>query len=250
MTFTRILILFLLATMPLSLAKAQSIFENPKNLKVLPEDIPPERLREIMRNFSFAMGERCTYCHVSVQEDDGGRMVFDADDKQTKLIAREMIKMLGGINRDINALGRGDDHQYTQVICATCHRGQANPFMIEQVMSEQIATGGTDAAKAKYNELKERYYGGHTYDFTGFTMAEYANRLILEGNLDAALDMAMFSREIDPKDTYTHQMVGTVYMKQEKYPQAIEAYQASLAVDPDQDFVKGLIENAKKAMEQ
>ena len=70
--------------MPFSLAQAQSPFENPKNLKVFPQDIPPDQLRSIMRNFSFALDQRCTYCHVREVTDDGGRMVFDEDDKDTK----------------------------------------------------------------------------------------------------------------------------------------------------------------------
>lgn len=250
MKLINLIVIVLLSSIPLHVSQAQSPFENPKNLTVLPEDIPAGQLRQIMRSFSFAMGERCTYCHVREVTDDGGRMVFDADDKDTKRVAREMIKMMGGINRDISALNRGDDHQYTQVICTTCHRGQANPFLIEQVMSEQIAEGGTDAAKAKYNELKEKYYGGHTYDFTGFTMAEYANRLILEDKLDAALDMALFSRQIDASDSYTHTMIGNVYMSQKNYPEAIKAFEGSLAVDPDQDGVKSQIEAAQKAMEE
>ncbi len=235
---------------PLFTAQAQNPFEEPKNLQVLPETVKGDQLRQLMRNFSFATGERCTYCHVQVEDENGARMDFESDDMETKKIAREMMKMMGGINRDIRALNRGDDHQYTRVVCTTCHRGQANPFLIEQVMDSQIAEAGTDAAKAKYLELKERYYGGHTYDFTGFTLAEYANSLINGGNIEDALEMAKFSVAEYPKEAYAHQILGNVYMQQENYAAAIAAFEGSLAVNPDQGFVKGLIEQAKEAMEQ
>ena len=231
-------------------SNAQNPFENPKNLEVLPEDIPAERLRQIMRGFSFALGEQCSYCHDRVETDEGASMVWDTDNKDMKRVAREMMKLSGSINRDIAALNRGDDHQYTRVVCTTCHRGQANPFLIEQVMSEQIAEGGVEAARAKYADLKSKYYGGHTYDFTGFTLAEYANSLINANSLDNALDMAKFSVEQYPTETYAHTILGNVYMAQKNYAEAISAYEGSLALNPDQDGVINQIENAKKAMEE
>ncbi|MBT5072552.1 MAG: c-type cytochrome [Kordiimonadaceae bacterium] len=231
------------------IANAQSPFENPENLQILPKDIPPERLRAIMRNFSFALDVRCTHCHLRVEEDGEGRMVFDSDEKETKKIAREMMKMSGGINRDIRALNRGDDHQYTRVQCTTCHHGQENPFLIQSVMDGEIATGGVEAAKAKYAELKEKYYGGHTYDFSGFTLSEYANSLMEKGNMDQALDIALYSQQSNPKTPYAHTMVGNIYMAQEDYANAAKAYEASLKVDPEQGFIQDQLDKAKAAMQ-
>lgn len=239
----------LLISTPFTVANAQSPFENPENLQILPKDIPPERLRGIMRSFSFALGVRCTHCHLRVQEGDSGRMIFPSDEKETKKIAREMLKMTGGINRDIMALGRGDDHQYTRVMCTTCHRGQANPFLIEMVMDNEIATGGTNAAKAKYAELKEEYYGGHTYDFSGFTLSEYANSLMEKGEMDQAIDIALYSQQSNPNTPYAHTMVGNIYMAMENYSAAVTAYEASLKVDPDQGFIQEQLDKAKAAME-
>jgi hypothetical protein len=50
--------------LPLFTAQAQNPFAEPKNLQVLPETIKGDQLRQIMRNFSFATGERCTYSHL------------------------------------------------------------------------------------------------------------------------------------------------------------------------------------------
>ncbi|HPF48021.1 MAG: c-type cytochrome [Alphaproteobacteria bacterium] len=248
MSIARLLFLIAVSCVPLSFASAQNPFENPKNLTVLPKDISPERLRDIMRGFTFATGERCSYCHVRVEDEKGAHMDFESDDKETKAVTREMMKMVGSINQNIRSLDRGADHHFTRVMCTTCHRGQANPMLIEQVMDEQIADGGTAAAKAKYNELKDKYYGKGTFDFSGFTMAEYANSLLEENKFDAALDMAMFSREIAPGDSYTHTMVGNVYMKEKKYADAIKAYEAALAISPDEGSLKRQIDVAKKAM--
>ncbi len=250
MNLLKFLAMFVLLASLNSVANAQNPFEDPKNLEVLPKDISSGQLRQIMRGFSFALGERCTYCHERIEDENGSHMAFDSDKMETKTIAREMMKLSGRINRDIAALDRGEDHKYTQVVCTTCHRGQANPFLIEQVMKEQIAEGGTELAKSKYLELKEKYYGGHTYDFTGFTLAEYANSLADSGALDNALEMAKFSVGQYPNETYAYTILGNVYLARKNYTAAITAYEGSLAINPDQDGVKQQIERAKEAMEE
>ncbi len=116
-------------------------------------------------------------------------------------------------------------------------------------MNNEIAGGGTAAAQAKYLELKEQYYGSHTYDFTGFTLAEYANRLINSNDIDNALEMAKFGTEQYPHEAYAHTILGDVYMRQQDYTNAIAAYESSLAISPDQNGVIRNIERAREAME-
>ncbi len=225
-----------------------SPFENPQNLQVLPKDISPDQLRGIMRNFAFALGVRCTHCHDSKQDEDGFSMVFETETKETKRIAREMLKMTGGINRDIAALNRGADHKYTRVMCTTCHRGQENPFLIQTVLDNEIEKADASTALNKYSELKDKYYGGHTYDFSGFTLSEYANSLINKGKIDDALEIALYSQTANPNTAYAHTIVGNIYMEKKQYPEAIEAFESSLTLDPDQNGVKHRVEQAKAAL--
>lgn len=243
----RCLLLLSALLVPMSMVQAQNPFAEPKNLQVLPDTVKGDQLRQIMRRFSFAMGEQCSYCHARAA--DGQGLDFESDANDKKRVTREMIKLVGHVRQVSAGLYPEDpDHQPTAFVCTTCHRGQANPFLIEQVMNEQIADGGTAAAQAKYLELKERYYGSHTYDFTGFTLAEYANRLINSNDLDNALEMAKFSASQYPDEAYAHTILGNVYMSQENYTEAIRAFEASLAVDPDQNGVKNQIESAKEAI--
>jgi photosynthetic reaction center cytochrome c subunit len=74
-----------------------------------------------MQQINVQLGTACTFCHV--QKD--GRNDFPAEDKQHKLIAREMMRMVQTINQQagMSAVSR-------QVDCWTCHRGSpaiANP---------------------------------------------------------------------------------------------------------------------------
>jgi len=113
----RILVVSLALVLSLSLfaqdkekKKGPSPFANPKNLKVLPS----EGLQPTMQFYRAALGVMCTYCHV--QGD------FASDDVRKKVIARNMIRMVGDIN---SRFPDGKAH----VSCYTCHRGEAEPKM-------------------------------------------------------------------------------------------------------------------------
>jgi hypothetical protein len=82
-----------------------------KNVQVL-TGVPADRWMNIMFAFKASLGVDCTFCHVKDQ--------WDKDDKQTKQIARKMIKMTRDINSQyVGGIGR--------VSCFTCHRGQQKP---------------------------------------------------------------------------------------------------------------------------
>lgn len=242
----KILFTILLATFIAPAAYAQNPFSEPKNLQVLPKTMKGDQLRQVMRRFSAAIGQGCAYCHDRVETDDGAHMVWDTDNNDKKRVTREMIKLVGHV-RQVSAglYPNNPDHKPTAVVCTTCHRGQANPFLIEEVMNNEIASGGTAAAQNKYLELKDQYYGSHTYDFTGFTLAEYANRLIIGGQNDNAIEMAKFGIKQFPKEPYAHEILGNAYMKTGNTAEAIKAYEASLALDPEQNGVKRALEAAK-----
>lgn len=91
----------------------------PKNLQVFPKDIAPRDLIAHMRTIAASLGVRCNFCHV--QGD------FSSDQKDTKLIARKMLRMVNSINQN-NFDGR------PEVSCYTCHRGAMKP--VSQVPPE------------------------------------------------------------------------------------------------------------------
>jgi hypothetical protein len=84
----------------------------PKNLKVLP---PGTNLIATMRGYTTALGQQCTFCHVSMSD-------FASDENPKKITARHMIEMV----KEINAkFPDGKEH----VSCYTCHRGANIPLM-------------------------------------------------------------------------------------------------------------------------
>jgi Photosynthetic reaction centre cytochrome C subunit len=88
--------------------------EPPKNLKVLPKDMPRQRLMGVMQGWTRALGVRCDHCHV----DDKA-----SDEKPVKDVARAMVKMMGGLRQNANEFL--PDNRIQKVSCWTCHRGSA-----------------------------------------------------------------------------------------------------------------------------
>jgi hypothetical protein len=82
-----------------------------KNLKIL-GDRPASSIIDSMNAFAFALGQNCQFCHVPNN--------FAADDKPEKEMARKMLTMAGGINKDYFG-GK------LVVRCFTCHQGNSHP---------------------------------------------------------------------------------------------------------------------------
>ncbi len=100
--------------------------EKPTNLKVLPADISEEELHNTMRLYSKALGVRCTYCHVGTPGDPKS-FDFAADTKESKLIARDMIRMTIDINEKYLAgIGKGN---FEKITCVSCHNGHEKPWI-------------------------------------------------------------------------------------------------------------------------
>jgi len=89
--------------------------EKYKNIKVL-TDVPADQLDLTMRYVSAAVGMNCTNCHVRDQAT--GVFSYEKDDIRTKQTAREMMKMVKGINAG---------NYGVTVSCATCHNGKNRP---------------------------------------------------------------------------------------------------------------------------
>ncbi len=105
--------------------------EKPTNLKVLPKNISGDELHTIMRGYAMALGVRCGFCHVSEQVEGQPKPRFDfaSDNKSEKKIARNMIKMVQGINENYIGKMIGGDHTFEQINCVTCHMGRKTPII-------------------------------------------------------------------------------------------------------------------------
>jgi photosynthetic reaction center cytochrome c subunit len=90
---------------------AQAPGQPPKNIQVL-KDVPPDQIMLTMQYIAASLGVQCNYCHVQGQN--------DSDDKETKEVAREMMKMVDKLNATFFD-GK------PRVSCASCHNGRAKP---------------------------------------------------------------------------------------------------------------------------
>ena len=211
-------------------------FANPRNLKVLPQDISPNDLRRTMVGFSGALNARCSFCHVV---DDALEMTdpdFSLDDKWTKQVAREMLKMVAEINSRLSKIDFSAQRQKIEVTCITCHRGQNRPILILSALEEARGEGGIDAVIAKYSELRERYFGNHTYDLRPSTLAGFARTVASEGDLDGSIKILDFANEKFPDEERVLFALARVHQQREENDQAIMFLRRLVQLFPDSSF--------------
>src|SRR5262245_3259830 len=141
-----------------------------KNLKVLPKDISTDELRATMGAFTRALGVRCDFCHANKPGEQ--HLDFALDDKAEKKTARIMMEMTHELNEKY--IGTLEDHSDPpiRVQCITCHHGIANPRQLADVLKLAYAHGGVDSTRARYNALRDRYYGRAVYDFGEVPLAD------------------------------------------------------------------------------
>lgn len=97
----------------------KTVEQTRKNIQVL-KGLPDSQLGTVMQYVATSLGRRCDFCHVNK---GGNNWVWESDDKEEKVTARSMMKMVLGINKD-NFRGN------TTVGCYTCHRGRNQPMGI------------------------------------------------------------------------------------------------------------------------
>jgi hypothetical protein len=107
---------------PVQAAAAEKTVEQvQKNIQVL-NGLPESQLIPVMNYIGSSLGVKCTFCHVNKD----GKWDFPSDEKPEKSKAREMIKMVQGINK-------GNFNANPAVGCFTCHRGMNEPVRVPQL---------------------------------------------------------------------------------------------------------------------
>jgi len=135
---------------PSALAQIPQTFTN---LQVLPKDIQRPQLVATMRGFAGALGVRCTHCHVGPDNLQG--MDFATDEKESKKVARTMLRMVRGINADVVGALPAADPPRQQVTCLTCHRRETKPPRpLPDVLLSTIHARGVPAAIEQYQKLR------------------------------------------------------------------------------------------------
>lgn len=209
------------------------VFANPENLKVLPKNISSRELSNTMKGFAMGLGVRCETCHVGEAGQPLATFDFSSDEKPMKQKARLMLQMVNDINNDlVPRLDEVEKASRVSVRCVTCHRGQAKPQMIEDVLDLKIAADGVDAAVAEYNSLRERFYGSHSYDFSEFVLPMYSQGLFGRGENDAAIAFAELNAEYFPNSYYTAFILGELHSAGGNAERAISSFERAIELNP------------------
>jgi tetratricopeptide (TPR) repeat protein len=235
--------------------------EPPKNLQVLPKDMPRNQVTAIMRQFAMALGVRCEHCHAEAPaaatpaaEPAGGRggrgggpqLDYALDDKETKKVAREMLKMVMDINgKYLPTTGRTVS-EFSRVTCETCHHGLAIPRTLRAALTEAVQAKGADSAIALYRALRLRYYGSAAYDFSEPSLNETGNQLgQVAEQRKAAIAILKLNLEFFPQSVPTLTNLANVSVADGDTAAAVDAINKALAIQPNNNQLRNLLQRIK-----
>ncbi|HEX6317094.1 MAG TPA: c-type cytochrome [Gemmatimonadaceae bacterium] len=235
--------------------------EPPKNLQVLPKDMTRGQVTAVMRQFAMALGVRCEHCHAEAPAaatadaapagGRGGRgggpnLDYALDDKETKKVAREMIRMVMDINgKYLPTTGRTIT-DFNRVTCETCHHGLAKPRTLRAAMTEAVQANGPDSAVALYRALRLRYFGSAAYDFSEQSLNETGNQL--GQNADsrkAAIAILKLNLEFFPQSVPTLQNLANVSVASGDTAAAIDALNKALAIQPQNNQLRNMLQRLR-----
>ena len=211
------------------------------NTKVIPHNTPVREVLGTMRGFTMALGVRCQFCHQGEEGQPLSTYDFPSDRKETKLIARQMMRMVAEIDRRVDTLpGRaaGDP----TVSCVTCHRGVSIPEPLPQLLADVAQANGADSAVRAYKALRQRYYGRDAYDFGENSLPAAAFRLAQASKFAEAMALLSLNEENFPGSSGTAVMRGNVQLLQGDTAAAIAAYQEAVRRDSTDREARGRLQ--------
>ncbi|MCH7776591.1 MAG: c-type cytochrome [Gemmatimonadetes bacterium] len=231
-TVFRTLLVAALAATPSSTAAQARIPDEFTNLRFLSEDIQKRELIGIMRGFTIQLGVgRCGFCHTVSDGLDQPDDDFASDEKATKRKARAMLQMVQDINQNHIAQLPARGEPNIEVTCVTCHAGRNRPTTLEQEVSWALADGGIEAMRARYAELRERYFGMGAYNFGTRTLEGIA-RSLQSDNPDAAMAVTEMNLEHYPESAQSWLTKGILHQAAGENEAAIAAFERSLELAP------------------
>lgn len=200
------------------------------NTQVIPHNTPVMQVVGMMRNFTSYLGVRCPFCHVGEEGQQLDKFDFTSDQKRTKVVARQMMRMVEEINRRLDSLpGRASNG--LQVTCNTCHRGTSRPVPLFSLMVEAAQASGADSAVRAYKALRERYYGRDAYDFGEGSLNIAAFRLGQAQRFDDAFALLKLNEELYPGSSGMSVFRGNITLMKGDTAGAAAAFREALKRD-------------------
>lgn len=208
------------------------------NTRVIPKSTPVINVVGTMRNFAGNLGVRCQFCHVGEEGMPLERFDFASDQKRTKLIAREMMKMVQEINRRLDSLPNRTTPPVA-VTCATCHHGISRPVPLSQVILDAATAAGPDSAIRAYRSLRARYYGRDAYDFGEQSLNTAAFRLGRANKFDEAFAILKLNEELYAGSSPMYVIRGNVSLMKGDTTAAAVAFREAVKRDTSNAEARG-----------
>ena len=204
-----------------------------ENLRHFPPDITRGELTQRMREFSFALGVRCQYCHAGGDGVSFEGVVFASDEKPAKVKARAMLRMVDQINKSLLPAIPSRAEPGVTVACVTCHRALPLPKTLQTTLLEIVNRDGAPAAVAKYRQLRRDDALTGRYNFGEWEINELARRLQEAGNVNAAIAILEMNGEFYPTSAAIDFGLAEMHLARGEREKALARYRAVLDKAPD-----------------
>ena len=120
-------------------------------------------------------------------------------------------------------------------------------------LAEELAsvyeTAGVDSTVARYNTLRERFYGSGAYDFSERSLNELGNTLLGQGHPDDAIRVLSLNAEQNPRSSFAYSNLANACAAAGKRDLAVQNYEKAHELDPRnreaEQKLKGLREEGK-----
>jgi hypothetical protein len=184
-----------------------------------------------MQVIADALGVQCEYCHGAGQVTAIGKPRLE--------VAREMIAMTTELNARVQAATGKPATEAVRVECSTCHLGVPVPKPLRDLMFETSVRQSPDAAAKLYRDLRTKYYGRQSYDFSETTLLAVADRLA-QSRPAAAIALADLNLEFYPTSWRSYLARGIAQSRRlDTTPDAVESFKKALELDPGNGVVQG-----------
>jgi len=220
--------------------------DKPKNLQYFPKTIERDALIQRMREFSFALGVRCQYCHFGGDGVSFEGVDFGSDAKPTKVKARAMLRMVDDLNGKVLSKLPSRHEPPVRMDCAICHRGQAVPMTLGSELGEVIAKEGIPAAVEHYREVRANAPHLARFGLDEWTMNELGRSLAVAGKTEAAIAMLELNAEFYPKSADIDFQLAEIHRGRGVRDKAIARLKAGLEKRPQSPKAKQILEELEK----
>lgn len=209
-----------------------------RNVRVIDRSTPVIQVIGMMRNFSGDLGVRCQFCHVGEEGLPLAQFDFASDEKRTKAVARQMMRMVEDINRRVDTLP-GRTAPALQVTCRTCHHGVSRPAPLSTLMVETAEAAGADSALRLYRALRARYHGSDAYDFREASLNIAAFRLARANRIADGLAILDYNEQLFPSSSGMAVFRGNIQLMRGDTTAAIAAFREAVRRDSTNAEARG-----------